>query len=62
MKMKYHQSTSQQRCEIVAELGAGRTPNDIADKLRINVITVYREMSRNGRTKGYDAEHAIKGH
>ena len=61
MKMKYHQLTSQQRCEIAAELEAGRTPNDVAEKLRIPVSTVYREISRNGCAMGYDAEHAIKG-
>ena len=33
---------------------------EIAVKLHVYVSTVYREIARNWRARGYDVEHAIR--
>ncbi len=57
---KYKQLTSAQRSEINALLRENFSQNHIAKRLGVSQSTISREINRNGNSKSYNAEEAVR--
>jgi IS30 family transposase len=57
---KYKQLSLEQRYIIALMVKQGKSKTSIASEIDCSISTVYREIKRNGTTKGYDATEAHK--
>lgn len=59
MSKKYTQLSADQRYQLEALLKAGISKKEIASILGKHKSTIYRELQKGTKKKGYDASHAI---
>lgn len=56
MKKKYYQLTPEQRYQIQELLSSGHSQRFIADQIRCDTSTIWRELNRNVPKRGHGAK------